>query len=318
MEYIETVIKFKPFSEEKAEMIIAEISDLGYDGFIIEGEGYDMVAGTIEGKDFTGASNEGTSSAVSGYLKAYIPKDKYSAHNLKTVLSSFGNLGSPEISFSSVMMPDKNWNAILESGVEPVVVDNLCTLKATFHKGLPKTRYQITIDPEMAFGTGHHQTTYLMMEALLDYRSSDNVPCGLHDVQILDMGCGTGVLAILAAKMGAMTPVHAIDIDPVAVRSARKNCKLNKVGGKVTVLCGDASLIQAGKYDMILANINRNILLEDMSTYSRALRPGGELIVSGFYVGDIEMLNKEALSNSLEFVSNAEREKWARVKYVKK
>ena len=132
----------------------------------------------------------------------------------------------------------------------------------------------------MAFGTGHHQTTTLIIKTMLAHEKA------IRGLQVLDMGCGTGILSILAAKMKAAVPVHAIDIDPVAVRSARENARRNRVPDRIHTLCGDASLIQAGKYDLILANINRNIILEDLSTYARGMKPGALLITSGFYEED--------------------------------
>ena len=131
------------------------------------------------------------------------------------------------------------------------------------------------------------------------------------------MGCGTGILSILAAKMKAAVPVHAIDIDPTAVRSARENARRNRVADRIKALCGDASLIQAGKYDLIIANINRNIILEDMVTYSRGLRPGGLLITSGFYEEDCAMTEAEASRHGLERVSSDTMDRWATVTFKK-
>ena len=182
--------------------------------------------------------------------------------------------------YSLSLIPEQNWNALWESSFEPVVIDGRCTIKASFHKGLPRTKYTIVIDPKMAFGTGHHQTTTLIIKSMLAHEKD------IRGLQVLDMGCGTGILSILAAKMKAAVPVHAIDIDPVAVRSARENARRNRVPDRIHTLCGDASLIQAGKYDLILANINRNIILEDLSTYARGMKPGALLITSGFYEED--------------------------------
>ena len=192
-----------------------------------------------------------------------------------------------------------------------MVIDGRCTIKASFHKGLPRTRYTITIDPKMAFGTGHHQTTSLIIRSMMQSEKD------IRDKQVLDMGCGTGILSILAAKMKAAVPVHAIDIDPTAVRSARENARRNRVADRIKALCGDASLIQAGKYDLIIANINRNIILEDMVTYSRGLRPGGLLITSGFYEEDCAMTEAEASRHGLERVSSDTMDRWATVTFKK-
>lgn len=283
MDYIAAHIRIEPFSEEKAEIVMAEIEDLGFDSYTIE----------------------------EPCLNAFIAKDSFSAANLKTVLSAFT---APDfrVSFTTEYIREQNWNAVWESDFEPVVVDGQVTIRATYHKNLPKTRYNIVIDPKMSFGSGHHQTTCLMISALLDHRKE------LKGRDVLDMGCGTGILSIAAAKMGAGVPLHAIDIDPICVRSAKDNARRNRVAHKIITLCGDASLIQAGRYDFLLANINRNILVEDMSTYSRSLRPGGTIFMSGFYTGDIPVIAEAASRYGMEMVSRADKDDWAVVKCIKK
>lgn len=280
MEYIEVTFNIDPFKEEYSEIVIAEIDPIGFESYLTE----------------------------EGVLKAYIPREKFSEPNLKTLLSLFRH---PDftLGYSLNLIREENWNAVWESSFEPVAVQAKCTIKASFHKGLPRTKYTITIDPKMAFGTGHHQTTTLMVENILEMERD------IAGMKVLDMGCGTGVLSILAAKMKASVPVHAIDIDPIAVRSAIENGRRNRVGEKVKTLCGDASLLQKGSYDLILANINRNILLEDISTYRGALRPGGLLIISGFYTEDIPLLETEAAANGMKTVSVKEKERWASIKF---
>ncbi len=282
MDYIEVAIAFTPFSDDAAEWVMAEMGELSYESFSIENE----------------------------RLLAYIPKDDFSEPNLKVVLSGF-NHAPFQLSYSLRLIPEENWNAVWESNFEPVVVDGRCTVKASFHKGLKRTKYTVRIDPKMAFGTGHHQTTTLMIRLMLGMEKE------LSGKQVMDLGCGTGVLGILAAKMKALVPVHAIDIDPTAVRSAMENARKNRVGDKFKVLCGDASLLQAGKYDVILANINRNILLQDMSTYARSLRPDGRLLVSGFYVEDIAMLEVEAQEQGLTLIQTVEMDNWAAIIFGK-
>ena len=196
-------------------------------------------------------------------------------------------------------------------------------MKADFHKDLKRTKYNITIKPNMAFGTGHHQTTTLMMRTLLKLAgvessgtAESNGSVGsqgcnaLKGKQVLDMGTGTGILAILAAKLGALRPVHAIDVDVTAVNSAKENLWKNRLHKAVIVLYGDASLIQAGKYDIILANINRNILMEDLSTYQRGLRPGGLVVMSGFFGEDIPMLVERGAELGLTKVYSELLENW--------
>ena len=212
---------------------------------------------------------------------------------------------------NATLVPAVNWNAKWESEFTPIVVDGKCTIKASFHKGLKRTRYNITIDPKMAFGTGHHQTTYMMCRALLNNEES------VRGKVVMDMGCGTAVLAILAAKMKA-SKVYGIDIDAVAAISAYDNAKMNRVGKIMETYCGDASLLQMGTYDLLLANINRNILLQDIPTYSRSLRHGGLLMVSGFYTDDMPMLVAAAENASLEYVSDDSIDNWCCITFKKK
>jgi len=277
MDYIAVHIKIEPFSEERAEIVEAEISDLGFDSFTVE----------------------------EPFLNAFIPKDQFSEPNLKTILSAFDGADF-HLSHTVELVKEQNWNAAWESDFEPVVVGGEVTVKATYHKDLPRTRYNIVIDPQMSFGSGHHQTTTMMIEQLLEERKS------LKGKALLDMGCGTGILAIVAAKLGAAVPVHAVDIDPVCVRSTKANARRNRVPHKLIVVLGDASVLIRGQYDYILANINRNILLEDMASYVRALKPqGGRIFLSGFYTADIPMLLEKAASLGLTEESRRSREDWA-------
>lgn len=280
-EYIEVSIKITPFNEENAEIVTAEISELPFESF----------------------SNE------EPYLKCYIQKDLYDAHALKLYLSGLEGYRF-DIEHSATLIPATNWNAVWESQFNPIVVDNLCTIKASFHEGLKRTRFNITIDPKMAFGTGHHQTTYMMCRALLQNEEA------VRGKVVMDMGCGTAVLAILAAKMKA-AKVYGIDIDAVAAISAYDNARLNRVGTKVETYCGDASLLQRNTYDVLLANINRNILLQDIPTYSHCIRKNGLLFVSGFYVDDMPMIIGTAMHAGLEYVSHDSIDNWCCIKFHK-
>lgn len=280
-EYIEVSVKITPYSEENAEIVTAEISELPFESF----------------------------SSENPYLKCYIQKELYDAQALKVVLSGLEGMGF-DIEWSSTLMPVVNWNAEWESQFSPIVVDEKCTIKASFHKDLKKTRFNIIIDPKMAFGTGHHQTTFMMCRALLENEDS------VRGKVVMDMGCGTAVLAILAAKMKA-SRVYGIDIDAVAAISAYDNARLNRVGKVVETWCGDASLLQRNSYDVLLANINRNILLQDMHTYAACLRRDGLLFVSGFYVEDMPMLIGAATAAGLEYVSHDSIDNWCCIKFHK-
>ena len=235
------------------------------------------------------------------YLKCYIPKEKYDPRNLKLFLSGLDY--DFNIDFNATLMPSVNWNSVWESQFSPIVVDGLCTIKATFHKGLKRTRFNITIDPKMAFGTGHHQTTYMMCRALLRHEAD------IKGKIVMDMGCGTAILAILAAKMGA-GHTYGIDIDAVAAASAFDNARKNRVSRHVETYCGDASLLQRGKYDILLANINRNILLEDIPTYAVSLKKDGLLFVSGFYTEDFPMICSSARRAGLEYMEQDAIDNW--------
>lgn len=280
-EYIEVTVKITPFSEENAEILTAEISELPYESFTVE----------------------------EPCLKCYIQKELYDQQALKVLLNGIDDYGF-EVEYSSNLMPAVNWNAVWESQFTPIIVDGLCTIKASFHEGLRRTRYNITIDPKMAFGTGHHQTTYMMCRALLQNEEA------VRGKVVMDMGCGTAVLAILAAKMKA-SHVYGIDIDAVAAISAYDNARLNRVGKVIETYCGDASLLQRNSYDVLLANINRNILLQDIPTYSLCLHKGGLLFVSGFYLEDMPMIVGVAQNAGLEYVSHDTIDNWCCIKFVK-
>lgn len=280
-EYIEVAISIAPFTEENAEIVTAEISELPFESFSMEDP----------------------------FLKCYIQKELYDAQALKVVLSGMEGMGF-DLDFNANLMPAVNWNAVWESQFTPIVVDDRCTIKASFHKDLKKTRFNITIDPKMAFGTGHHQTTYMMCRALLQNEDA------VKGKVVMDMGCGTAILAILAAKMKA-SRVYGIDIDAVAAISAYDNARLNRVGKVMETYCGDASLLQRNSYDVLLANINRNILLQDMPTYAHSLHKEGLLFVSGFYVEDMPMLIGTAAANGLEYVSHDSMDNWCCIKFKK-
>ncbi|MBR5018672.1 MAG: 50S ribosomal protein L11 methyltransferase [Bacteroidales bacterium] len=277
MDYIAVHIKIEPFREEWAEIVEAEIADLGFDSFTVE----------------------------EPYLNAFIPKDLFSEPNLKTLLGGFGG-GDFNVSHTVELVKEQNWNAAWESDFEPVVVGDQVTVRAKYHKNLPRTRINVVIDPQMSFGSGHHQTTTMMIEQLLEDRKS------LKGKAVLDMGCGTGILAIVAAKLGAAVPVHAVDIDPRCARSTLANARRNRIPHKLAVVCGDASVLIRGQYDYILANINRNILLADMASYVRALKPqGGTILLSGFYTADIPLLLEAAAPLGLTEISRRTRDDWA-------
>ncbi|MEH6306483.1 50S ribosomal protein L11 methyltransferase [Olivibacter sp. CPCC 100613] len=210
------------------------------------------------------------------------------------------------VSYSRQEISPRNWNAVWESNFEPIIIDKRCYVRATFHEPEPDFEYEVIIDPKMAFGTGHHQTTSLMMEYLLE--------SSVAGKRVLDMGCGTGILAILAAKIGAERVV-AIDYDPVCYESVKENVELNQVS-VIEVLCGSKEVIPHEPYDLILANINRNILLDQLEVYSAVLKPHGQLFLSGFYDGDdLNQLAEAANKLNIIFSEKKVKDNWVAAKF---
>jgi ribosomal protein L11 methyltransferase len=277
-EYIEVSVKLDPFTEEMAEILTAELSDLPFDSFVTE----------------------------EPFLKCYIQKEAYKPSEVKVVLSGY----PAATGFSAVLVQGQNWNRTWESEFQPIVVDGVVTVKAKFNTNVPRTRFNIWIDPRMAFGTGYHHTTFMMMQRMLGLEEF------IRGRSVVDMGCGTAILAILAAKMRARK-VFAVDIDAVAARSAWGNCRWNRVGTRVETACGDASLLQMGTYDVLLANIHRNIILQDLPTYCRSLRRDGHMLLSGFYVKDVPAIRSAAEALGLVYVGESAREDWACVEFRK-
>ena len=277
-EYIEVSVKLDPFSEEMAEILTAELSDLPFDSFVTEDP----------------------------FLKCYIQKEAYRPSDVKVVLSGY----PVATGFSAVLVQGQNWNKTWESEFRPIVVDGKVTVKAKFNENVPRTRFNIWIDPRMAFGTGYHHTTFMMMQRMLGLEEF------IRGRSVVDMGCGTAILAILAAKMRARK-VFAVDIDAVAARSAWGNARWNRVGTRIETACGDASLLQMATYDVLLTNIHRNIILQDLPTYCRSLRRDGHMLLSGFYVKDVPAIRTAAEALGLTYVGESAREDWACVEFRK-
>ena len=238
-------------------------------------------------------------------LTAYIQKELWNA----TILDDLFVLQSPEfnISFTIEEIEQVNWNEEWEKNFEPIEVDGMCHVRAPFH---PKTaaQYDIVIEPKMSFGTGHHETTHMMIQHLLRL--------DVHGKKTLDMGCGTAILAILAEMKGAQ-PIDAIDIDNWCYLNSIENAARNTCQ-HITVYEGDASLLVDQRYDLIIANINRNILLADMQAYANCLVSGGTLLLSGFYVEDIPFLEASCTENGMQFVSQLQRNNWVSLEFEKR
>jgi ribosomal protein L11 methyltransferase len=236
-------------------------------------------------------------------VTAYIQKDKWNS----AILEDIYILNSDEfkITYDFNDIEQTNWNEEWEKNFNPIVVDELVTVRAPFHDK-PNTKYDLIIEPKMSFGTGHHETTHMMIQHILknDFKNKS----------VLDMGCGTGVLAILAEKVGA-SQLDAIDINNWCYLNSLENVDRNECLN-ISVYQGDAKLLVGKKYDCIIANINRNILLADIAQYSRCLNEKGTLFLSGFYKEDIPLIEAECKKNMLKLKETIQKELWISLKFI--
>ena len=279
MKYLEFAFHTTPCTEVVNDVLSAVLGEVGFESFVEQADG----------------------------IAAYIQKDLYSENALKEALAYFP-LPDTQVEYTYQEAEDKDWNEEWEKNFfQPIIIGDRCVIHSTFHHDIPQAEYDIVINPQMAFGTGHHETTSLIIGELLDNN--------LQGKSLLDMGCGTSILAILARMRGAV-PCTAIDIDEWCVRNSLENIELNGVD-RISVFQGDASLLKDQEpFDVIIANINRNILLNDMKRYVSCMHPGSELYMSGFYVDDIPVIQAEAEHNGLRFVHHKEKNRWAAVKFV--
>lgn len=239
-------------------------------------------------------------------IKAYIPENFYSQTNLeefiKEIPEEFG-----KVNWQIEKIEQQNWNAEWEKHFNPVLIYNTVLIRASFHQNLPEYPFEILIDPKMSFGTGHHSTTALMIKTMLSL--------DFEGKKVLDMGCGTGVLAIMAKKQGA-SDVTAIDIDEWAVSNAAENFQLNKIE-HYELLHGGAELLAGKEFDIILANINRNILVNDMNAYARSLKFGGIILISGIYHNDLDHVRDAAELYGLKYKNHIEKNSWIAARFIK-
>ncbi|MDP4209619.1 MAG: 50S ribosomal protein L11 methyltransferase [Bacteroidota bacterium] len=239
-------------------------------------------------------------------LNAYIKGADFEEASLQNI-TFFGDLNLGTVSFSWKLIKDQNWNEEWEKNFEPVLIAGQCYIRAPFHQPNKNADFDLVIEPKMAFGTGHHETTSLMVEQML--------ALDFEGKQVLDMGCGTGVLAIMASKLKA-AHILAIDIDEWSYNNTLENCAANNVSN-VDVLLGDIDKINGLKFDIILANINRNILLAQLPSYADALDSNGILLMSGIYRTDFEIINQAAEQNGFKYCSLVEKNKWVALMYMK-
>ena len=271
--YIEYNFTFSP-KEPISEILIAELGSVGFESFVETENG----------------------------VTAYIQKTDWNAEILADVFV----LNSDEflIEYNQNEVPQTNWNAEWEKNFSPIQVDDLVSIRAPFHEN-PDLKYDIVIEPKMSFGTGHHETTHMMVQHLLQL--------DLENKKVLDMGCGTGILAIFAEMKGAK-PLDAIDIDNWCYENSVENVTRNNCEN-ISVYEGDAALLVDKKYDVIIANINRNILLMDMKVYTNCLQEGGILLLSGFYEQDIPVIDAEVIKYGLKLEKFIQRNNWVALKY---
>lgn len=253
------------------ELLIAHLADIGFESFV-----------------------ENDNNTLSAYIQ-----NTFFTDEVKAALQS-AEIKELAAQISFVEIPDQNWNAVWESEYEPITISGKCHVRAPFHPSPQGVEYDIVIMPKMSFGTAHHETTRLMVQYVLE------LP--VEGKQLLDMGSGTAVLAILAALRGA-GPVLAIDNDEWAYKNAIENVAGNNTH-QIEVLFGDSSLLSSRRFDVILANINRNILLGDIPVYSQCLPAGGKLVMSGFYLEDLPLIEACCHQNGLHLLSQKAENNW--------
>ena len=263
--------------EPGREILISDLSDIDIEGFLETEDG----------------------------VEAYIEESELDMKKVKAVFKKLREADF-EISYTSSLAEEKNWNEEWEKNFDPVEIKDLCRIRAPFHEPNEGFREEIIIMPKMSFGTGHHATTSMMVENLMTVKVES---------PLLDMGSGTAVLAILARKLG-VEDVTAIDIDEWAFENAPDNCELNGIDD-IDILMGDANLLGTKKFNTVLANINRNVLLVDIPKYADVLNKNGQLFVSGFYVEDLPLIQDVALKSGFIFNGNLTQNNWVSARFIK-
>jgi len=259
----------------------------------LSSEFYDILSALIDQQGFEGIYEENEK------LIAYIPENNLPTGIILAIVDKMDSIGC-KVEWSSESIPEKNWNELWESNFEPVIIDTRCVIRAPFHQEFPEIKYRITIEPKMSFGTGHHQTTRMMLEKVLELDMT-----GKH---VLDMGCGTGVLSILTSMKGA-TKITAIDIDKWAVENTLENSLKNHIEN-IEVIKGGKESIPDKKYDVILANINRNIIIDQIDSYANYIVQGGFLLVSGILTEDFNIINEKAMLNRFNLINSNQLGNW--------
>jgi ribosomal protein L11 methyltransferase len=275
-DYIELSINVEP-REQGCDVLIAQLSEFEYESFV---------------------------ETETGFL-AYIQQQHYDESKLNLAFSLYVDFF--KINYSAKIIKQQNWNKEWESSFQPIDVAGECYIRAPFHEGKPGYKYDVIIEPKMSFGTGHHNTTQLMIQKLMQL--------DVNKRSLLDMGCGTGVLAIVASMMGA-DPITAIDIDEWSYENTIENLQKNNINN-VLVNKGNAEFLQKKTFQTILANINKNVLLADIPVYFNSLEKGGNLVLSGFFETDINDLTAKAVELGLKYEDKAVSDQWTMLHFVK-
>ena len=280
MKYNEVKCVLKPFSETAADLFSATLSEIGFEAFSI----------------------------TEGGLTAYIQQSEWDESQMQQAIQDF-ILPDVSISYTCTEAPDEDWNQVWEEeGFQPVVVGEDVVVHDVKHTDVPQVRYDILITPRLAFGTGSHQTTRLILRMLAHM--------DLEGKHLIDAGTGTGILAIMGIKRGA-AHVFAYDIDEWSVENTKDNLLLNHIYNNVEVVCGDSSVLEGQpQADLLIANINRNILLADLPRFSKAVRKGGQMILSGFYLSDVPVLKEAAAQLGFSLLETESEEEWAMLLFV--
>lgn len=277
MKYSEVIFTIHKGEDWQKDLLMHELAGLGFDSFEDHPTGF----------------------------SGFIPTDQFDPHAVYQLL--IHQDPGFEVDFEHQEIETQNWNSVWESNFHPIVIGEDVYVRATFHESRPEFSHEIIIDPKMAFGTGHHQTTSMMIRLLLTI--------DVREKQVLDMGCGTGILAIAASKLGADI-ILAIDNDPICQENTLDNALKNQVTN-IQAECGSQELIGEKKFDVILANITRNIILDHLPTYVSSLQAGGHLLLSGFYDGsDAEMVVEKAVSLGLKVVNKLTDQSWCAIHFV--
>ncbi|MCT4591471.1 MAG: 50S ribosomal protein L11 methyltransferase [Carboxylicivirga sp.] len=277
MEYTKVEVKVNPVNQVVNEIVMAQMGEMGFDSFEETADGFN----------------------------AYIPANLFDQVDFSLLVSPIDGI---DLSFKSENIPDQNWNQVWEENYfQPITIGDQCIIRSTFHEVEHQCKYEIIINPRMAFGTGHHETTSLMVQQILEQ--------DFEGLNVLDMGCGTGILGMLCSMKGAKQ-ITGVDIDEWAYNNALESIELNDITN-MKIMLGGAEVVKEELYDVVLANINLNILLDNIESYAKVLKDKGTIIFSGFYDSDLQQFNEVTSQYNLQMISQKTDNNWTSVAYIK-